>query len=778
MTAQTPTHASLPEVPLATAAPSGFVRYAGAVLLTVAAMGATQLLGSFLGPMRLFFYWVAVFLAAMLGLGPAIVATVLSAAGISWFIFSPASSLLVRDTADILRLLLFVAFAGGIAAIVGQRNNSQRRAAALADWLATTLRSIGDGVVAADAEMRVVFLNEAAESITGWTSAEAKGRLLGEVVSITDGSELKSKDGTHVPVEHNAAPIVASGGAILGTVVVFRDATDGQRRARETEFLSRASALLGSSLDMETTLRALAHACVPELADWCAIDMAREGAPYVRVAVEHTDPVKKRLAYDLDRRYRVRPENDPVVACLTTGKPRLISEISDEILVGLARDEEHLRIGRSLGLESLLMVPMISRGRTLGVISLIAAESGRRYTEDDLPMMEELAHRAATAIDHAQMYREAERANRAKDEFLATLSHELRTPLTAIVGWANMLQMGDMDQQTMTLAINTIARSAKTQGELIDDLLDVSRVIAGKLELKLERVDLAAIVKDVIDAASPAAQSKRVEMRMQAPPVLVVRGDPRRLAQVTWNLVSNAVKFTQPGGRVEVTVSRAGSNARIEVKDTGQGIEPQFMPYVWERFRQADSTASRQHGGLGLGLALVRHLIEMHGGVARAESPGSGGGSVFTVEMPLPDDSAVGIPATTPLNEQTLQGRHILVVDDDDDARQVIASMLRLFGARVTAAATAEEALLTKERCDGVVTDLAMPGQDGYALLRQLRADGRWQGVPVVALSAMGGIESRSRAMDAGFDEFLEKPIEATVLASTMQRMVSSAPPR
>lgn len=768
-------NALLPEVPLESAVPAGMARYAGAVAMTLAAIIATQVMGAFLGPMRLFFYWVAVLLSALLGLGPGVLATTLSAAGIAWFIFPPKSSLLIADPADLARLLLFISFAGGIATVAGLRRNTERRAAALNDWLATTMRSIAEGVVAADANLRVVFLSSAAEQITGWSSVEAQGRPLDEIVSIVDGPRVRRKDGGETPVEHNAAPIIARGGTVIGTVVVFRDVSERDRRTREAEFLSNASALLGSSLEMETTLRTLAHSCVPELADWCAIDMARDGAPYVRVAVEHTDPAKKRLAYDLDRRYRVMPEHDPVVAVLTTGQAQIISDISDDLLVSLARDEEHLQIARTLGLRSLLMVPMVSRSRTLGVISLISAESGRRYTQDDLPMMQELAHRAATAIDHARMYREAERANRAKDEFLATLSHELRTPLTAIVGWANMLQMGDLDDPTTKLAVNTIARSAKTQGELIDDLLDVSRVIAGKLELKRESVDLASILREVIDAASPAAQAKRVETKLKAPHSLVVVGDPRRLAQVAWNLVSNAVKFTEEGGHVDVTASAHGRNAVIQVRDTGRGIDPQFMPYVWERFRQADSTASRQHGGLGIGLALVRYLTEMHGGMVHVHSAGLGKGSTFTIEIPMPEEPVASAAAPSKADVQALEGRHILVVDDDDDARNVVASMLRLFGASVTSAASADEALRMDARYDGVVTDIAMPGIDGYALLRQFRAQERWQGVPVVALSAMGGIESRRRAIDAGFDEFLEKPIEAAALALTVKRLLPAA---
>jgi CheY-like chemotaxis protein len=239
--------------------------------------------------------------------------------------------------------------------------------------------------------------------------------------------------------------------------------------------------------------------------------------------------------------------------------------------------------------------------------------------------------------------------------------------------------------------------------------------------------------------------------------------------------VSNAVKFTDGGGRIEVILSTHGSNARIEVRDTGQGIDPQFLPHVWERFRQGDSTASRQHGGLGLGLALVRYLTEMHGGTVRADSAGLGKGSTFTVDIPLPAKSLASAGDKGAADAHALQGRHILVVDDDQDARNVIASMLRLFGASVTAAASTDEALRVEADYDGVVTDLAMPGEDGYALLRRFRSNDRWQSVPVVALSAMGGTESRHRAMSAGFDEFLEKPIEAEVLATTVKRMVSAA---
>jgi signal transduction histidine kinase len=536
-------------------------------------------------------------------------------------------------------------------------------------------------------------------------------------------------------------------------------------------FINRASEVLASSLGYEQTMRNLARLCVPAISDWCGIDIG-QGEGYEHLVVEHADAARLQLVRELDR-FRPPPELDLVVQALRSGKSQLVEDISDELLASVSPSPEHLAMVSTLGLRSTIIAPMVARGRTLGALTVVYGDSGRRYTKEDVPFIEDLARRAAMAIDNARLYEAAEAANRAKDEFLATLSHELRTPLTAISGWAHMLHMGIKDEATAKLAVDTILRSAKAQAELIDDLLDLSRVVAGTLHLNVVTVDLTKIVEEVILAARPAADAKQLRIETTCDPVVLVRGDERRLRQIVWNLLTNAVKFTDDGGTVTVTLQVRGANAQVLVTDTGRGIDPVFLPYVWDRFRQADSSTSRQHGGLGLGLAVVRHLVELHGGTVRADSAGLGHGASFCVALPLArlgDGDAAGTPADD--ERAPLRGRHVLVVDDDDDARLVLAAMMRQAGATVVSSASVVEALdaFANDAFDAIVTDIALPVDDGYALVQSIRKTSR---VPVIAVSAVGtGTDDRSQALAAGFTDFIRKPVDPGQLALTVANAI------
>ncbi|MFL6245496.1 MAG: ATP-binding protein [Thermoanaerobaculia bacterium] len=552
------------------------------------------------------------------------------------------------------------------------------------------------------------------------------------------------------------------------------DSDARQHQEERVAFINRASEVLSSSLGVEQTMRNLARLCVPAIGDWCGIDIANDDG-YERLVVEHADVTRLQLVRELDR-FSSR-DSSVIAEVIRTGKTQWVGEITEQLLVSAAVSPEHLEIMRALGLHSLIVAPMVARGRTLGALTVAYGESGRRYAKDDVPFVEDLARRAAIAIDNARLYEAAESANRAKDEFLATLSHELRTPLTAISGWAHMLQLGMTDEQTSKLAVDTILRSAKAQGELIDDLLDLSRVVAGTLHLNIITADLTKIVEDVMVAARPAADAKRLRIHFTAAPGVLVRGDDRRLRQIVWNLVTNAVKFTDEGGSVRVELSLRDSMAHVEVTDTGRGIDPAFLPYVWDRFRQADSSTSRQYGGLGLGLAVVRHLVELHGGTVHAESDGAGRGATFAVELPLARvGERMAAMRGTGDADGLLGGKRVLVVDDDDDARLVIATMLRQSGAEVVSAASAAHALETfaSGHFDAVVSDLAMPGEDGYAFVSQLR---RSSSVPAIALSAIAtGVDDRERALAAGFTEFVRKPVDPTELAEIVANAIAQSP--
>jgi PAS domain S-box-containing protein len=440
--------------------------------------------------------------------------------------------------------------------------------------------------------------------------------------------------------------------------------------------------------------------------------------------------------------------------------------------------------GREFPVEvAITQVPGDDPPRFTGFVRDLTAQSHAAREREQLLLRESNARR------------EAEAANRAKDEFLATLSHELRTPLNAIVGWTQMLLDGRMDERTNRRALEVIDRNAHLQVQLVADILDVSRIITGALRLEIQPVDLGSVIGAALDAVRPAADAKRIRIRSRlAASARLTEGDPQRLQQIVWNLLANAVKFTQPGGRVEVEVLDGGdTGVRIRVHDDGAGIDPAFLPHVFERFRQADSSVSREHGGLGLGLAIVRHLAELHGGTVGAESPGLGMGSTFTVELPRMDpDRAPGssgehrqatLAGQSQSNEaSSLSGCRALVVDDDEDARELIATILTTAGANVQTASSVHEALrcLDASTPDVLLADIGMPGVDGYSLIREVRRREVQSGqhLPSGAITAYAGSHDRERALAAGFDRYVSKPINPPAIVETVLSMCSGADAR
>ena len=380
---------------------------------------------------------------------------------------------------------------------------------------------------------------------------------------------------------------------------------------------------------------------------------------------------------------------------------------------------------------------------------------------------------------------DAEAANRMKDEFLATLSHELRTPLNAILGWTQLLRSRKFDQTTTARALETIERNTRSLAQLIEDVLDVSRIIKGTLNINMHRVQLVPLVEAAIDTVRPAAEAKEISINCRFDSeVGVVVGDANRLQQVVWNLLSNAVKFTPKGGRVDVELERIESSVQIRVSDTGMGIAAEFLPHVFERFRQADSSITRSHGGLGLGLAIVRHLVELHGGIVSVESLGIGQGAIFIVNLPM---KAVYVEANTAeqlssfvdVQENNylprLDDLRVLIVDDEPDARHLLTTILEQYGAQVIAVASASEALIALQKfCPHImVSDIGMPQEDGYALIRQVRAlpANRGGRIPVVALTAYARAEDRTQALLAGFQFHVPKPVNPDELAAVVANL-------
>jgi len=434
---------------------------------------------------------------------------------------------------------------------------------------------------------------------------------------------------------------------------------------------------------------------------------------------------------------------------------------------------------------------------TLTAQAAVAYENARLYTEAQRhaeELQQEVAERKQAEQERARLLvrertarAEAESANRAKDEFLATLSHELRTPLTAILGWARLLRGGNLPEGTAGGALETIERNARAQSQLIDDLLDVSRIVTGKLRLDTRPIEIGRIIEAAVESVRPAARAKNIRLEVELEPLGgPLLGDAGRLQQVAWNLLSNAVKFTPEGGRVGVLLRRAGPHAEVRVEDTGQGIGADFLPHVFDRFRQADGSTTRSHGGLGLGLAIARHLVELHGGAISADSDGEGRGASFTVRLPLPAAPSAGArpeqkpagvvsPAASPV---ALKGLRVLVVEDETDTRELVTFALTAAGAEVKTASRAREALDTLEGWtpDVLVSDIGMPGVDGYAFIGEVRRREADTGVrlPAVALTAYAGVEDRRRAVAAGFQTHLAKPLDpaemVTVVASLAGR--------
>lgn len=472
-----------------------------------------------------------------------------------------------------------------------------------------------------------------------------------------------------------------------------------------------------------------------------------------------------------------------------------------------------LTVGAALLALSVIVALLVARRIRRSVDDLVATADTLSAPDDTRPAIDtpitELARLGHALVAAGQLIRErgaslesqvaelrvareaAEAGNRAKDEFLALLSHELRTPLNAVYGWARMLRDRQVGAEASQRALEAIVRNANAQVQLIDDLLDVSRVITGKMRLDVQSVDLKAVVENALDAVRPAADGKRIRLQSVLDPRAgPINGDPARLQQIVWNLLMNAVKFTDKGGRIQVHLQRINSHVEIVVSDTGRGIDPGLLPFIFDRFRQADSSSTRAHGGLGLGLALVKHLVDLHGGTVVAQSGGDGKGATFIVKLPLSLAAIVEGPIarvhpTAAAMEAVADGvrldeLHVLVVDDDPDAVELAMAILTGAGAIVRACGTAEEALamLQEWRPDVLVSDIEMPGEDGYALIRKVRAlePDRGGKTPAVALTAYGRTQDRMLSLTAGYNMHVPKPVDpgelTTIIASVAGRLL------
>jgi PAS domain S-box-containing protein len=647
-----------------------------------------------------------------------------------------------------------------------------------------------------DTEGRLRTWSRGAQRIKGYSAEEVIGRnfeifyppadiargkpqrqleIAAEDGTYEDESIHVRKDGSHFWASVALSAIRDEEGHLLGFVNLTHDVSEQKRIEDRARFLAEASQLLASSIEYEETLRRIARVAVSRIADWCAVDLLSEdGRSVTRVAVEHVDPAKVAAAKALQERY----PNDPAAAgigeAVRDRRTVFYPEINAEMLRQSTSDEEHLRLLSDLGLRSAIVTPLVAADAVLGTIVFVTS-GDRRLTDDDVTIAEDIAARAAVAIQNAQLYREAQEANRAKDEFLATVSHELRTPMTAVLGWSKLLRV-ETDPTVIAEAVVAIERSASAQAQLIDDILDVARIRVGKLQVRFGAVNLADVVAGAVDTVRLTAEVKDVRLRVEMDRrVVLIRGDAQRLQQVIWNLLTNAVKFTPEGGRVDVVLEVIDRMARIVVHDTGPGIAPDFLPHLFERFRQAEMTQRRSHGGLGLGLSIAQHIVNAHGGTIRAESPGEGQGATFIVELSLLEESA---PSAQPRGRRagdkplSLQGISVLIVEDDPDTLQFLCRALERAGADARSASSVDEALALFNAAvpDVVVSDIAMPEKTGYDLVRAIRAS--HPDTPVIAVTASGGAGDRDRALSSGFDQYLRKPVEPHTLIRSVYAAV------
>ena len=676
-----------------------------------------------------------------------------------------------------------------------------------------------------DSAQRYRFMNRAYDAWFGRSRHEFYGKSLQEVLGaesyeevrehveealrgeeVRYEKELSYPDGTKRHISVASIPDFDEHGRVRGFVNLVRDLTQKklaevalheaeQRAIRDyQQLLGRLTGLaetIGTARDHLTVFRDLR-------------DFALASVPCIGIFISLYDPESDvrlaKYAWGDGREFDVSDlppmpvsAEGPNSRAVRTGQVVITNDYWNVKQKGAG--QRGVLVGPDNGLrpQSSLVVPMATMGRIVGTIEVQSYENVA-YRDEHVTAMRMAANLAAVAIEnmrllgHESRAREAaEESNRLKDEFLATLSHELRTPLTAIIGWSNMLRSGRLKEETARTALDVIERNARTQQQIIEDILDVSRVITGKLSMSLRPVNLASVVRAALDTVRPAASAKNIELREHCEPRAgEIIGDAGRLQQVVWNLLSNAVKFTPPGGRVEVRVEQRDGHARMTVSDTGPGIKPEFLPYVFHRFRQADQSTTRNFGGLGLGLAIVRHLTELHGGTVSVESEGVGKGASFVVELPSagpPQAESSGASeeaahdddaAEAGSSSQLLEGLRVLVAEDEPDALSLIETVLRQGGAEVWGATSAAAALelFPRVRPDVLVSDIGMPGEDGYWLLRHVRelGPGRGGALPAVALTAYAGEADRERILEAGFDLYVPKPMDPSDLVAVVAR--------
>jgi PAS domain S-box-containing protein len=668
----------------------------------------------------------------------------------------------------------------------GRRAHAEEQAGESREWLQVILAAIGDGVIATDREGRVRFLNAAAQRLTGWRAAEAAGRPIEELLQLFDernGSvlanplnaslktraaataagepALRARDGKVHPVHVNAAPIIDAAEGIAGAVLVLREAA-AQRQAE------RAMREAYTELDERVVRRTAAL-------ERASAALRERNALLSAITTSTPD-----LIFAKDRDGRMLMANPAWLKAVGRTESEVLGLDDNERLVLEAGETMILE---ETGAERTYLATKSplrdEQGRVIGLIGVATDITERKQAQGELEKL---------VVAEQRLRAEAERANRAKDEFLAIVSHELRSPLNALRGWSHLMATTKpFEPQLVERAAKAIKRNVDHQTRLIDDLLDTSRIVSGKLTIERRTVNLVEIVLGALDAARPGAAAKEIDLRFTPDDAtIMVVGDGGRLQQLVSNLLSNAVKFTPERGAISVLLLKNAERVQLQVKDNGIGIAPEFLPHVFDRFTQADTSAARRAGGLGIGLALVRHIALLHGGQVRADSAGVGRGATFTIEVPAAPASAARAAVSGPVerrgaNEGALTGVRVWVLDDDMDAHEVATLTLQQAGAVVESASSAGELAGMLERVlpargpDVLLIDLAMPGEDGFEALRRVRslemACGAERYIPALALTAFTQVE-RERLLAAGFADRVDKPVDAEKLVAAIRSVL------
>jgi len=675
----------------------------------------------------------------------------------------------------------------------------QHRAEEAKALLGTIVESSQDAIVSKTLDGRILSWNAGAERLFGYLASEAVGQPITMIIPsdrqneeslillrIQRGERIGhyetqrvSKNGQRIDVSLSISPLRDSTGRIVGASKIARDISARKRAEHASRFLADASTALAELTDYETTLQRIANLAVPAFADWCAVHVQTPEGGVRRLAVTHLDPNKVELVRELARQYPSLP-SDPrgVHRVLRTGEPEWASHIPDELLASAAQDEVHLTRIRALGLRSYLCVPVKSHGTVVGALTFATSESGRTYDAQDLQMAEDLAHRVAVAIENSNLLAALRETDRRKDEFLATLAHELRNPLAPVSNALQVMRLADGGSGITAELRAVMERQVQQLIRLVDDLMEVSRISRGKIELRKEPVELSTILRSALETCRPQIEEAGHHLQLNvADAALHLYADQLRLSQVFSNLLTNAAKYMEPNGRIEVSTHREGAEAVISVRDTGVGIPPQMLSRVFEMFAQMEHTRGRAHGGLGIGLALAKSLVEMHGGRIEARSEGLGKGSEFIVRLPVAEERAR--PRATeesPVPRVKLPSRKILVVDDTPAALFVLDKLLTALGQHVRTVRDPTEALQAarEDPPDVIISDIGMPVVDGYELARSLRQVPALNNVVLIALTGYGQLIDRQRTKAAGFDQHLVKPVSV----DDLQNILENLPPR